>query len=233
VKEAEDDDARDAEDEHESALADEPFADFALGSFEGLVEAMALRDGEEGEEEAVGVFALKHEVDAEEGGGEDVEEVGEPLGYGGEEVAGGGIEGAGGALSDGVEAQPVGEGDFFDFGDDVGDALGKLGREVAEIAQDRRKARGEEEGEDTGDGDDQENDGDDAGRTVAAKVNLGDAVDGRHEDDREESADVDDQDLLLECPGEGEQEQDADREENMAADRGAGPMLVRGEVFGQ
>ncbi len=63
-----------------SALAEEPFADLELGSFQGVVEAVALLGGEEGEEEVVGVFAFEHEVDAEEGGGEDVEEVGEPEG---------------------------------------------------------------------------------------------------------------------------------------------------------
>lgn len=81
VEETEDDDARDSEDEHEGALADEPFAHLPLGSFEGVVEAGALIGGEEGEEEAVGVFALEHEVDAEEDGGEDVEDVGEPEGH--------------------------------------------------------------------------------------------------------------------------------------------------------
>ena len=32
------------------------------------------------------------------------------------------------------------EGDSFDFGDDLGDALGEFGGEVAQIAQDRGKA---------------------------------------------------------------------------------------------
>ena len=71
------------------------------------------------------MFAFEHEVDAEEDGGEDVEEVGEPEGHGGEEIAGGGIEGADGALGDGVDAEPVGEGDSFELGDDVGNAVGK------------------------------------------------------------------------------------------------------------
>ena len=173
MEETEDDDARDAEDEHEGALADEPFADFALGSFEGAVEAAgAGRFGEEGEEEAVGVFAFEHEVDAEEGGGEDVEEVGEPEGDVGEEIAGGGVEGSDGALGDGVNAEPVGEGNSFEFGDDVGNALGELVGEVAEVAQDGGKAGGEEEGEDAGDGDDQKDDGDGAGGMVAAEVEL-------------------------------------------------------------
>jgi len=65
--------------------------------------------GEEGEEEAVGVFAFEHEVDAEEDGGEDVEEVREPERDRGEEIAGGGIESADGALGDGVDAESCGE----------------------------------------------------------------------------------------------------------------------------
>ncbi len=162
VEKAEDDDAGDSEDEHEGALAEEPFAHLALGSLEGLVEADALVAGEEGEEEAVGVFAFEHEVDAEEDGGEDVEEVGEPEGHRGEEIAGGGVEGADGALGDGVNAEPVGEGNSFEFGNDVGDALGELVGELAEVAHDGRQAGGEEEREDAGDADDQEDDGDGA-----------------------------------------------------------------------
>ena len=148
VEETEDDGAGDAEDEHQGALADEPFADLAFGALEGVVEAVALCGGEEGEEEAVGVFAFEHEVDAEEGGGQDVEEVGEPEWQRSEEVAGSGVEGPYGALGDGVDAEPVGEGDPFELGDDVGNTLRELVGEAAEVAQDRREAGGEEERED-------------------------------------------------------------------------------------
>ncbi len=148
VEETKDDGARDAEDEHQGALADEPFADLAFGALEGVVEAVALCGGEEGEEEAVGVFAFEHEVDAEEGGGQDVEEVGEPEWQRSEEVAGSGVEGPYGALGDGVNAEPVGEGDPFELGDDVGNTLRQLVGEAAEVAQDRREAGGEEERED-------------------------------------------------------------------------------------
>ena len=48
VEEAEDDGARDSEDEHEEALAEEPFADFAFGFFEGVVEAVAFGVRERG-----------------------------------------------------------------------------------------------------------------------------------------------------------------------------------------
>jgi hypothetical protein len=231
VEETEDDSARDTEDEHQGALADEPFADLALGLFEGVVEAMALGGGEEGEKETVGVFAFEHEVDAEEGGGEDVEEVREPERQRGDEVAGRGVKGPGGALGDGVDTEPVGEGDSFDFGDDLGDALREFFGEAAEVAQDGGKARGEEERENKGDRDDQEDDGNGARRTVPAKIELGEAGDGGHEDDSEEAADVEDQQLFLDGPGESEKKEDDDAEENVTADFSAGPLLVRGEVF--
>ena len=80
VEDAEDDGARYAEDQHEEALPEEPFADLQFCLLEGLVEARALLIGKQGEEEAVGVFAFEHEVDAEEGGREDVEEVRKPRG---------------------------------------------------------------------------------------------------------------------------------------------------------
>jgi len=232
VEEAEDDGAGDSEDEHEGALAEEPFADFAFGAPEGVVETVALGGGEEREEETVGVFAFEHEVDAEEGGGDDVEEVREPERKRGEEIAGGGGESGFGALDDGVEAEPVGEGDFFDLCDYLRDSLGKFGGEVAEVAQDRRQAGGEEEGEDESDGDDENEDANSAGGVIAAEVEFGDEFDGGHEDDGEESADVEDQELFLEGPGKGQEEEDGDGEEDVAADFGAGLLLVGVEVAG-
>jgi hypothetical protein len=103
--------------------------------------------------------------------------------------------------------------------------------EIAEVAQYRRKARGEEERQNAGDGDNQDDDGNAARRMVAAKVEPGDAGDGGHEDDREEGADVEDQDLFLECPRKRKEEKYGDGEENVAADGCAGSLLVRGEVF--
>jgi hypothetical protein len=232
VKESEDDGAGDSEDEHEGALAEEPFADFVFGFFEGAVETGALWEREEGEEEVVGVFALKHEVDAEKGCGEDVEDVREPEGERGEEIAGGGVESSAGALGEGVEAELVGQGELFDAGDDGGDALGKVGGEVAEIAKDGRKAEGEEESKDRGDGDDEKDNGNGAGGLIAADVEAADAVDGGHEHDSEESADVEDEELLLEGPGESEQEEDGDGKEDVAADFGAGALFVGSEVVG-
>jgi hypothetical protein len=79
VEDSEDDDAADAQAEHEEALAEEPFAHLELGLAEGGVETGAGGGFEEREEEGVGGVAFEHEVDAEEGGGEDVEEVGEPV----------------------------------------------------------------------------------------------------------------------------------------------------------
>ena len=58
---------------------------------------------------------------------------------------------------------------------------------------------------------------------------MRDAGDGGHENDSEEGADVEDEELFLEGPGEGEKEEDADAEEDVAADFGAGAFLVRGE----
>jgi hypothetical protein len=65
---------------------------------------------------------------------------------------------------------------------------------------------------------------------VAAEVELCDADDDGHEDDGEESADVEDQQLLPEGPGEGYEKQNDDAEEDVAADRSSGLLLVRGQV---
>lgn len=233
VEEAEDDGARYAEDQHEEALAEEPFADLVLCSFEGSVETLALRGGEEREEEFVGVFAFEHEVDAEEGGGEEVEDVGEPEGERGEDVAGGGGECAFGTLGEGVDAELIREGDGFDTRDDFGDAMGDVAGEAAEIVEDGGKAHGEEESEDEGDCKDEQDDRYGARGVSAAELELGDAIDDRHEDDGEEGADIEDQQLLLEGPGEGEQKQQHDAEEDMAADRGAGLLLIRRQIRNQ
>ena len=93
--------------------------------------------------------------------------------------------------------------------------------EVAEIAQNGWETGGEEEREDSGDGDDEKNDGDDAGGTIASNADPGDAGDGGRENDSEECADVEDEDLFLKCPGQGEEEKDSDGEEDVTADRGA------------
>jgi hypothetical protein len=61
---------------------------------------------------------------------------------------------------------------------------------------------------------------------------VGDVGDGGHKNDSEEGADVEDDDLFAEGPGEGEKEEDADAEDDVAADFSAGSLLVRGEFFG-
>jgi hypothetical protein len=230
VEKTEDDGAGDSQDEHEETLAEEPFADLLLGFFEGGVEAVALGGGEEGEEEAVGGFAFEHEIDAEEDGGEDVEDVGEPEGERGEEVGGRGGEGAFGTLDEGVDAEPGGQGELLEAGDDVGDALGKVDGELAEVVHDRGQAGGEEDDQDHNAGGEEKDDGNRARGMVAAEVELCDADDNGHEDDGEESADVKDQQLLLEGPREGYKKQDGDAEEDIAADRSSGLLLVRGQV---
>ena len=63
---------------------------------------------------------------------------------------------------------------------------------------------------------------------IAAEVELRDARDGGHENDGEEGADVEDQELFFEGPGEGEEEEDGDGEEDVAADFGAGSLSRRG-----
>jgi hypothetical protein len=61
---------------------------------------------------------------------------------------------------------------------------------------------------------------------------LRDARDGRHENNREEGADVEDQEFSFEGPGESEEEQDGDRKEDVAANGSAGALFVGGEVVG-
>jgi hypothetical protein len=222
VEDAEGDGAGDSKDEHEEALSDEPLADLAVGCLEGVVEAETLFGWEEGEEEAIGVIAFEHEVDAEEGSGENVEDVGEPLGQRGDEEAGGGGDGGFGALGDGVDAELVGEGDALGAGDDGGDALGQIFGELAEIAQDGWEPHGEEDAQYNGDSDDEDQDGDGAGGAKGAELPVGDVVDDGDEDGGEECGDVEDDELLAERPGEGEAEEDCEAEEDVAANGAAG-----------
>ena len=124
MQDAEDDGAGDAKDEHQQALAEEPFADLQLGLLEGVVETVALLVGKEREEEAISVFAFKHEVDAKKDCGENVEEVREPRRQRGKEIAGGFGKSAFGALDDGIDIQLGGEGKLVDAGNGFGNALG-------------------------------------------------------------------------------------------------------------
>src|SRR6202042_2005565 len=90
---------------------------------------------------------------------------------------------------------------------------------------------GEEEGQDCGDGRDEDDDGDAAGRAVVADLPLPDAGDRGHKNDGKERADVEDQELFLEGPGERKQKDDGEDEEDVAANFGARLLLVGGEVF--
>jgi hypothetical protein len=222
VEYAEGDGTADSKDEHEEALADEPLADLAVSRLEGVVEAETLFGREEGEEEAIGTVAFEHEVDADEGRGDDVEEMGEPLRQRGDEVACGGGDGGFGALGDDVDAELVGHGDALGTGDDDGDALGQIFRELAEIAQDRGESDGEEDAKDEGDSEDENQDSDGAGGVVGAELPGGDVINDGDEDGGEEGRDVEDDELLAERPGEGEAEEDCEAEEDVAADGAAG-----------
>ena len=83
---------------------------------------------------------------------------------------------------------------------------GNSGGEVTEVAQDGGQTGGEEERENDEDGGDEDDDGDGARRLVVADFELGDAVDGGHENDSEESADVEDEEFFLEGVGEGQKQ---------------------------
>ena len=158
--------------------------------------------------------------------------MGEPERKRGEEIAGGSVEGADSALGDGLDAESVGKGNFFELGDDAGNALRELVGELAEVSQDGRQAGGEEEREEAGYADDQEDDCYRAGRMVSAQVETSDADDERHENDSEERADVENQELFPEGPGEGEEQEDDDAKDDVTADFSAGSLLVGAEVFG-
>jgi hypothetical protein len=99
-----------------------------------------------------------------------------------------------------------------------------------EVVHDRREAEGEEDDQNENRSDEEKDDGDGAGGMVAAKVGFGDAGDDGHQDDGEEGADVEDQQLLFERPGEGEEKKDDDAEEDVCASCGPGLLLVRGQV---
>jgi hypothetical protein len=221
VEQAEDDGAGDAEGEHEKALTDEPFTDLEVGALEGVVEAAALDEREEGEEEAVGELAFEHEVDAEKGGGEDVEEVGEPVGEGGDEVGGGGGEGGFGALGDGVDADLVGYGEALDLGHDGGDAPGEIFGELVEVAQYGRQADGEEDAQHEGDAEDEDQDSDWAGGVKGANLEGRDAVDDGDENSGKEGGYVEDDELFADRPGEEEEDEDTEGEDNVPADGAA------------
>ena len=216
----------DAEDEHQQALAEEPLAHADLGAVEGDGETEAVIHGDQRHEPAIGVFALEHEVDAEDEGGEDIEDARQPVGERGEQVFGGGGDGVFGLLGDGADAEVVGEREALEAGFDDRDAVGQIVGELVEIADHGRKAEGEEccDGKE---GDrEQKRDGRSAGDMVsAADLEAHDGADGRHEDDREERADVDQQEDFAQTPCQRQGNQDAEDKENVAADSAAGVFL--------
>ena len=227
VEDREDDGAADAEDEHEQALAEEPFAHLGVGALEGGVEADAGSFGEERKKEVIGLAAFEHEVDAEKDGGEDVEEVAEPVGERGEEVGGRGGEGSLRLAGGRGKIDLLGEGEALEFRDQKREVRGEVGDELPEIADDGGKGDGEEEDERSDADSKQEDDGDDAGGAAAADLCVLNAQDERHKHDCKERADVDDLELFEQVPGEIQGEDHAEEEGDMAA----GDVAARLGVF--
>jgi len=182
--------------------------------------AIARTVGDEGEQVVVDSIAFEHEVDAEDEGGDEVEEVAEPEGSGGEDVLRGGSEGCLAFCGERVDAELVCHGQVLELGNEAWDAWRKVRGEVLDVLGHGGKGYIEEEGERGEDGEDEGNDGDRARRRVGADAEAHDALHDGAEDDGEKGADVDDFEDLAEAPGEGEGEGDREGEENVAADGG-------------
>lgn len=102
---------------------------------------------------------------------------------------------------------------------------------MTEVAQDRREAEGEKEREYKNDRDDEQYDRNWPRRLVPANGDVGDARNDGEEDDREESADVDDFKLFAELPGEGDEQENDKREEDVATDGGRWLFFLRGQAW--
>jgi hypothetical protein len=230
VQDAEGDGAAGAEDKHQRSLAEEPFAHADVGFGEGGAEAAAVFRREEREEPGVGVVAFEHEVDAEDEGGEQVEDAAHPERERREEIAGRGGERAFDLLGDGGDAELVGDGDALKLGFDGWDAGWEVGGEVVDVADDGRKGDDEEGYEGDGDEREQEDDGDGLRDVASApKFEVHDALDDGEQDDGKEGADVDEFEDLDEAPGQGEREGDAEGEEDVAAHGAARLLGFKGE----
>ena len=199
------------------SLAEEPLADTQLGRAERGVEAEAAFAGEEREQPAVGVLALEHEVDAEDEGGEEIEEAAHPVGEGGEEVRGGGGEGVFGALGDVIDAELVGERKALETGDDGRDAGGQVVCELVEVADDGGQSNEEEQSDDGEEDALSRSTMATSARDVAgaAQPEAMMRLTTRHEHDGEERADVDEGEDFAQTPGESEGQQDSDGEEDV------------------
>ena len=220
MQDAEDDGATDAEGEHEGELADEPAAHAGFADDEGFGEAVARSVGHEGEEVVVDGVAFEHEVDAEDEGGDEVEEVAEPKGSGGEDVLRGGGEGCLAFCGEGVDAEFVCHGQVFEFGNEAGDTWGKVVCEVLDVFCYGGKRYIEEDGDCSEHGEDEGDDRDRARGRVLLDAEAHDALQDGTKNDSEEGADVDDLEDLAETPGEGERERDGEGEEDVAAHGG-------------
>jgi len=220
MQDAEDDGATDAEGEHEGELADEPAAHAGFGDDEGFGETVARTVGDEGEEVVVDSVAFEHEVDAEDKGGDEVEEVAEPEGSACEDVLRGGCEGCLALCGERVDAEFVCHGQVFELGNEAWDARGKVGSKVLNVFCYGRKTYIEEDGKSSEDGEDEGHDCDRARGRVFADADPHDALHDGAEDDGEEGADIDDFEDLAEAPGEREAESKREGKEDVAADRG-------------
>ncbi len=191
VQSGEDDGAAEAEDEHEGELAEEPAAHAQFGDDEGSGQTLAGFGLDEGEQVVVDELAFEHEVDAEDERGDEGEETADPERGGGQHVLGGGGDDVFAFGGEGVEAELVGQGQALEVVDEAGDTAGKFGGEVLNVMHDRRQGEDEEEGEGDEDGEHQGNDRQGTRGRPVADAQTHDVLHHGHEDDGEESADVD------------------------------------------
>src|SRR5580658_5903060 len=152
----------DAKDEHEASLTDEPFAHAAFCGDQRTREAVAVLERDEGEEVKVGEFAFEHEVDAEDAGGDDVHHARHPLGGGGEEKGSCGGDEVLNLFTDGIDAEPLGEGKVPELLAYYWQSAGQVRAEVLDVVQHGRHRDDEEEAEHKKDGDHEAQDGDGA-----------------------------------------------------------------------
>jgi hypothetical protein len=110
--------------------------------------------------------------------------------------------------------------------------LRKLGRELPEVSEDRGEAEGEEDSECERSADDQDDDGNGARGTIAAKAQFGDASDDWSQHHGEEGADVDDLQLFKKMPCQIEGKKDGDSKEDVTAYCFAG-FFVAGVKIGR
>ena len=221
--------AEEPEDEHQAALADEPFLHAALGAGQGVVQAVTAFCRDQGEKPGVSVIALQNEIDGKDEAHGHVYQLSCPV-FDGEQKVGGRVAGKvlkAGADFFGVEV--VGEGDASEPVKEPRQAGGHFPAELLQIADDGGESKEAEGGKGGSQEQEKEENGIALEGAPASDAQPSGELDHWSEHNGEESTHVYQHEYFANQPRQGTGQGEGEGEDDIAAKTaGVGDLLGHG-----